>query len=107
MKDNLGQFVENWSCPFYHPRLVFLWKIVPLYVFWHIWKQTNNILFREESKPEEVVFGIMEKLLKENLGLAKCKIPKEEPNRHEGLVAEKWGCHEDCFLVDNSKMMKR
>ena len=56
---------------------------------------------------EEVVFGIMEKLLKENLRVAKCKMPKEEPSRQEGLIAENWGYHEDFFLFDNSKMMKR
>ena len=41
----------------------------------------------------EVVFGIMNKVLKENLRVAKCKMPNEEPIRHEGLVAERWGCH--------------
>ena len=55
----------------------------------------------------EVVFGIIQKLLKENLRVAKCKMPKEEPGRQEGLIVEKWGCHEDFFLFDNSKMMKR
>lgn len=48
MNDNLGQFVENWCCPFYHPRLVFLWKNFPPYVCQHIWKERNNRLFREE-----------------------------------------------------------
>ena len=38
----------------------------------------------------EVVFGIIEKLLKENLRVAKCKMPKEEPSRQEGLIAENW-----------------
>ena len=54
----------------------------------------------------EVVFGIMEKLLKKKLRVAKCKMPKEEPDR-QGLIVEKWGCQEDFFLFDNSKMMKR
>lgn len=49
----------------------------------------------------------MDKLSKENLRVAKCKMPKEELARHEGLVAERWGCHEDFFLFDNSKMMMR
>ena len=47
MKDNLGQFVESWDCPFHHPRLVFLWKIIPPYVCWHVWKERNNRIFRE------------------------------------------------------------
>ena len=55
----------------------------------------------------EVVFGIMEKLLKENIRVAKCKMPKEELGRHEGLIAEKWGCHEDFYLSGNSKMLRR
>ena len=48
----------------------------------------NNKIFREESKLEEVVSGMMEKLLKENLGVAKCKMPKEEPGIQEGIIAE-------------------
>ena len=55
----------------------------------------------------EGVFSIMDKLLKENLRVAKCKMLKDEPVRHEGLVAERWGYHEDFFLFDNSKMMMR
>ena len=55
----------------------------------------------------EVAFGIMEKLLKENIRVAKCKVPKEEPSREEGLIAEKWSCHEDFYLFDNSKMLRR
>ena len=54
-----------------------------------------------------MVFGIMKKLLKENLRVAKCKMPKKELGRQEGLIAEKWGCHRIFFLFDNSKMMKR
>ena len=55
----------------------------------------------------EVVFGIMNKLLKENIRVAKCKMPKEEPIRHEGHFAERWGFHEDFFLFDNSVMRTR
>ena len=50
---------------------------------------------------------IMEKLLKENIRVAKCKIPKEEPGRQEGQIAEKWGIQEDFYLFDNSKVLKR
>ena len=55
----------------------------------------------------EVVFGIMEKLLKENIRVAKCKMPKEEPSRQEGQIVEKWECHENFYLFDNSKMLRR
>ena len=55
----------------------------------------------------EVVFGIMNKLLKENLRVAKCKIPNEELGRLEGLVAENWGYREDFFLYDNLNMRRR
>ena len=107
MKDNLGQFVESWDCPFYHPRLVFLWSIIPPYVCWHIWKKRNNRIFREESRKVEGVFGVMNKLLKENLRLAKHKMPKEELGRIEGILAENWGCQEDFFLVDNLARRRR
>ena len=89
------------------PKIFFLWNIIPPYVCWHIWKERNNRIFREESKIVEVVFGIMNKLLKENLRVAKCKMPKEEPRRLEGLMAENWGCHEDFFLFDNLAMRRR
>ncbi len=55
----------------------------------------------------EVVFGIMEKLLKENIKVAKCKMPKEELGRQEGQIATKWGIHEDFYHFDNSKMLRR
>ena len=54
-----------------------------------------------------MVFGVMNKLLKENLRVSKYKMPKEEPGRIEGIVAENWGCHEDFFLFDNSVMRRR
>ena len=54
-----------------------------------------------------MVFGVMNKLLKENLRVAKCKMPKEEPGRLEGIVVENWGCQEDFFLFDNLAMRRR
>ena len=42
----------------------------------------------EENRTVEVVFGVMNKLLKENLRVAKYRMPKEEPRRLEGIVAE-------------------
>ena len=54
-----------------------------------------------------MVFGIMNKLLKENIRAAKCKMPKEESGRLEDLVAKNWGCNEDFFLFDNLAMRRR
>lgn len=107
LEESVSQFVENWDCPFYHPRLVFLWRIVPPYICWHVWKERNNRIFREEEMPMEVVMGIMEELLKENLMIAKCKIPREEPTRKEYQIAERWGIHENFNHFDNSKKIKR
>ena len=55
----------------------------------------------------EVVFGVMNKLLKENLRVAKYKMPMEEPGRIEGIVAENWGCQDDFFLVHNLARRRR
>ena len=63
LKENLSQFVENWDSPFYHPKLTLLWRIVLPHICWHIWKERNNIIFRNEEKPIGVVMGIMEKLI--------------------------------------------
>ena len=46
-------------------------------------------------------------IVKGKFKVAKCKMPKEEPSRLEGLVVENWGCHEDFFLFDNSVMRRR
>ena len=70
-------------------------------------KEINNRIFREESRTVEVVFGVMNKLLKENLRVAKYKMPKEEPGRIEGIVAENWVCQEDFFLVDKLARRRR
>ena len=99
--------MENWDCPFHHPRLILLWKIIPPYVCWHIWKERNNRIFREENRTVEVVFEVMNKLLKENLRVAKYKKPKEEPRRLEGIVAENWGCQEGFFLFYNLEGRRR
>ena len=54
-----------------------------------------------------MVFGVMNKLLKENLRVVKYKKPKEEPRRLEGIVAENWGFQEDLFLFDNLVRRRR
>ena len=54
-----------------------------------------------------MVFGVMNKLLKENLRVAKYKMPKEEPRKLEGIVVENWGCQEDFFLFDNLARRRR
>ena len=51
--------------------------------------------------------GIMEKLLKENIRIVKCKTPKEEPSRKEGQITKKWGIQGDFYHFDNSKVLKR
>ena len=51
--------------------------------------------------------GIMEKLIKENIMRAKCKILKEEPGRKEYQIAERWGIQKNFKDFDNSKTIKR
>lgn len=65
------------------------------------------MIFRGENRTVEVVFGMMNKLLKENIRVAKYKMPKEEPRRLEGIVAKNWGCQEDFFLFDSSTRRRR
>ena len=80
-KEGLEQFVENRDCPLFHSKLILLWKNAPPHIFWHVSKERNNKIFREEEKLVEVVVEIMEKLQRENVMSTKCKTPKEAPGR--------------------------
>ena len=72
-----------------------------------MWKERNNKILWEEEKPEEVVMGIMEKLVKENIMIAKCKTLKEEPGREECQIAKRLGIQWNFNHFDNSKVIKR
>ena len=89
------------------PKAGFLWRIIPPYICWHIWKERNKKIFKEEEKTKEVFMGIMEKLVKENIRIVKRKTPKEEPGRKEGQIVEKWGIQGNFYHFDNSKVLKR
>ena len=41
----------------------------------------------------EVVVEIMEKILRENVMIAKCKTPKEALGKVEYQIVERWGIH--------------
>ena len=105
--DNLGQFIKNWDFPFNHPKLVMLWQIIAPHVCWHIWKEMNNRLFRNEEKLEEVIMRIMQKLIMENILNTKCRLPKEELGWAACKIAERWGIQKNFKDFDNSKIIKR
>ena len=49
----MGQLV-NWQGPFTHPLVINLWKIIPPHVFWGIWKDQNNMVFKNEEREVKV-----------------------------------------------------
>lgn len=106
MNRGMNQFVEKWSCPFYHPHLSTLWLLLPPHVFWGIWKERNNRVFHEQMG-EDIVGEILGKIITENVIVAKVRLPQEPPSRKEEDIAERWNILLNFHNFDNSKMLTR
>lgn len=107
MNKDMEQFVDNWSCPFYHPHRRVLWNLLPPHVCWGVWKERNNWVFREEERGEEVVGEILGKLVMDNVMVAKFRVPQEPPSRKEKDIVGRWNILLDFHKFDNLKRVAR
>lgn len=97
------QFVVNWLIPYHHPLLIQLWNVPPPNVYWGIWKERKNRVFRNEERNEKVMTGLIVMLLVENMQNSKWRKPSSLPMLSEQRVARNWKLEEGFAEVDNSK----
>ena len=51
-KDNIVSTIKNWGLITYQsPILDHIWKLLPGFIIWKIWKERNKIFFHSHSSP--------------------------------------------------------
>ena len=57
---------RSWFCPSKDPDVLFLWKLTLPHLWWGIWKERNNQIFRSKDLPRWVLGQNVIKAIKEN-----------------------------------------
>ena len=57
---------QSWTCPTKDSNVEFLWKITLPHLWWGIWKERNNRIFREKEMPNWVLGQKIIGAIKEN-----------------------------------------
>lgn len=62
--------VRNWErIPFQSKILNFLWKLIPGFLMWAIWKERNDRIFKDHSVPLENIWKIICQNIEETISL--------------------------------------
>ena len=77
----------------------------PPNVCWGIWKERNNRAFRNEERSEEIVTGIIFKLIVENMRNCKWRKLAVPPNMTKKRISGNWNLEEGFMEVENSKQL--
>ena len=60
-------------------------------ILWLLWKEINQRIFKDIKRPEEVVWGRIQSILKEALKMTEWKIQDLKANAQEQKILEEWG----------------
>jgi hypothetical protein len=52
VRDNIIKTIENWGATTYtNPILNMIWKLIPGFIVWQIWKERNRCIFHSDAPP--------------------------------------------------------
>lgn len=109
MENELKYFI-HWNGLVVYPYLRNLWLIIPPYVIWHIWKERNNRIFKEQANTNVGVAQQLIRLVKECNGIC-CWKPHPPPLNPLGGLDMKWASTWNVESImaqfDNSKVLAR
>lgn len=67
---DINATVRNWDHNPYQSKILnFLWKLIPGFLMWTIWKERNSRIFKDHSRPLENIWKIICQNIEETLSL--------------------------------------
>lgn len=70
VKEDIPNTVRTWAINPYKSKLLnTLWKLIPGFLMWIVWKERSHRIFKDQSSPLEVLWNNMRQNLRETLML--------------------------------------
>ncbi|KAH9305379.1 hypothetical protein KI387_009783 [Taxus chinensis] len=89
MSKDLNQLWTQWNPPFKHCVVKRIWKLVIPHLIWRIWKDRNDIIFRNRKQNYKLSIGKISNGIKENI--AGSKPPKKKRYlENEEYILSNW-----------------
>lgn len=83
--------IMNWPRPPFHSLLLnSLWNFLPGFVYWVIWKERNNKIFKNHSMPLDTLWLLLKQNLQETLALRHWKDSDLPVSPQECLILANW-----------------
>lgn len=95
--EDLLQFINNRKYPSAHSLVTLFWRLIPPHVYWHIWKERNNRIFRDTGSSVDMVTDLAENYLRENAIISKWRTLKSIPMALDQRWIKTWN-FPDSFL---------
>jgi len=68
--EDIRDIVHNWDHNPYQSKILnFLWKLIPGFVLWAIWKERNGIIFKDHTRSLEDIWKILHQNIEETIFL--------------------------------------
>lgn len=85
---DFSQLWTQWSPPYKHCVVRRLWNLVMPHIIWRIWKDRNDIIFRNSKQNYKLSIGKISNAIKENIARFKPPKNKSYPVNEEHILSQ-------------------
>ena len=88
---DIQELEKTWTNKVLKNRILHrIWKILPGFVVWEIWKERNNRIFEGRTRKPEEVWKVIQTHTIEILGLTKWGDKDIQETKEEKAILQKW-----------------
>jgi ribonuclease HI len=90
-RGSIRDTIENWdSITYNNPILNYIWRLLPGFILWQIWKERNKHIFHSKDSPAESTWDKAATLIKETIRSKHWQPKDKDCNREESLILQSW-----------------
>lgn len=93
-QEDITEIIRNWPQQRYKSMILnSLWRLIPEFVYWTLWKERNHRIFKNSIRSIEDLWFILHKIFQESLGLKAWQDSDMPKSQQEPLILTKWNLY--------------
>jgi len=101
---DIADTIRTWpNHPFHSSLLNSLWNIILGFIYWILWKERNNRVFNNNSRPIETLWLLLKQNIQETLAIRHWQDTDFPDSPQERLIMKSWNLDLSCLTHVKSR----